>query len=120
MKLLLMTPIFFEFRCKATMFKMLIRDGVEVLLSISQVPTDDILESVFQMRTRESDQLKTVLAMCKPEIDQHLSKPNYQKLKTMLKRQKDQKIRVRSFKPETKELKQECWFGQQKGEECQR
>ena len=91
------------------MFKMLIRDGVEVLLSISQAPTDDILESVFQMRTRESDQLKTVLAMYEPEINQNLSKPNYLKSKTMEKRQKDQKIRARNFKPETEDLKQECW-----------
>ena len=33
----------------------------EVLLSIHQVPSDEILESLYKMRTRESDQLKIVL-----------------------------------------------------------
>ena len=35
----------------------------EVLLSIHQVPSDDILESLYKMRTRGSDQLKIVLAL---------------------------------------------------------
>ena len=54
----------------------------EVLLSISQVPTDEILESLYKMRIRESDQLQTVLATYEQEIFQDLSKPSYQKLKT--------------------------------------
>ena len=35
----------------------------EVLLSISQVPSDDILEGLYKMRIGESDQLETELAM---------------------------------------------------------
>ena len=35
--------------------------------------------------------------MYEQEINQHLWKPSYQKLKTMVKRQKDQKIRARNF-----------------------
>ena len=37
------------------MFNILIRDGIEVLLSV-KVPSDDILESTYKKRTRESDQ----------------------------------------------------------------
>ena len=36
------------------------------------------------MRTRESDQFKTVLALYEQEIEQFFSKPNYQKWKTVL------------------------------------
>ena len=32
----------------------------EVLTSISKIPSDDVLESLYKLRTRESDQLKTV------------------------------------------------------------
>ena len=69
----------------------------EVLLSIKEVHSDDILESLFSMRTRESDQLKTVLATYEQEIHQHLSQPNYQFLKTMVKRCMDPKIKARNF-----------------------
>ena len=31
-----------------------------ILLSMTKIPTDDVLESLFELRTRESDQLKTV------------------------------------------------------------
>ena len=55
----------------------------EILLLISEVPNDAILESLYQMRIRESDQLQTVLAMYEQEINQDHSKPSYQKLKTM-------------------------------------
>ena len=33
----------------------------EVLLSMSKIPSDDILESLYKLRIRESDQLETVL-----------------------------------------------------------
>ena len=32
----------------------------EVLLSVNRVPSDEILDSLYQMRIRESDQLKSV------------------------------------------------------------
>ena len=35
----------------------------EVLLSMSKIPSDDILESLYKLRIRESAQLKTVLEM---------------------------------------------------------
>ena len=55
-------------------------------VSTNEMPKDRILESLYKMRTRESVQLKTVLARYAQEIHQNLSKPSYQKLKTMVKR----------------------------------
>ena len=69
----------------------------EVLLSMSKIPSDDILESLYKLRIRESDQLKTVLELYDMEIHQKMSVPNYQKLKTMVKRSIHQKLRLRNF-----------------------
>ena len=64
----------------------------EVLLSMSKIPSDDILECLYKLRIRESDQLKTVLEFYDMEIHQKISMPKYQKLKTMVKRCTDQKL----------------------------
>ena len=69
----------------------------EVLLSMSKIPSDDILESLCKLRIRESAQLKNVLELYDMEIHQKISMPNYQKLKTMVKRSTDQKLRLRNF-----------------------
>ena len=69
----------------------------EVLLSMSKIPSDDILENLYKLRIRESAQLKTVLELSDIEIHQKISMPNYQKLKTMVKRSVDQKLRLRKF-----------------------
>ena len=69
----------------------------EILLSMTKIPPDDILETLYQLRILESDQLTTVLEVFDVEIHQKISMPNYQKLKTMVKRSKDQKLRLRTF-----------------------
>ena len=69
----------------------------EVLLSMSKIPSDDILESLHKLRIRESAQLKTLLEVYDMEIDEKMSVPNYQKLKIMVKRRIDQKLRLRNF-----------------------
>ena len=69
----------------------------EVIFSITKIPSDHFLESLHKLRTRESDQLKTVLEMYDIEIHQKLSMPDYQKLKTMVKISIDQKLRLRNF-----------------------
>ena len=61
----------------------------EILLSMSKIPTDDVLESLYKLRIRESDQLKTMLDMNELEMLQKESKPDYQKLKTMVMRRID-------------------------------
>ena len=70
-------------------------DGI--LLSMMQIPSDDLLESLYKVRIRESDQFKTVLELYDMQIHQKISMPNYHKLKTMAKRRKDQKLRLRHF-----------------------
>ena len=45
----------------------------EVLLSTSKIPSDDILESLYKLRIRESDKLKTVLELYDMEINQKIS-----------------------------------------------
>ena len=50
-----------------------------------------------ELRKCESDQLKTVLELYDMEIHQKISMPNYQQLKTMMKRSIDQKLRLRKI-----------------------
>ena len=69
----------------------------ENLLSMTRIPSDDILESLYKLRIRESDQFKTVLELHEMENHQKISRPACQKLKTMVKRRKDQKLRLRIF-----------------------
>ena len=64
---------------------------------MSKIPSDDILESLYKLRIRESAQLKTVLELYDMEIHQKVAVPNFQKLKTMVKRCIDQKLRLRNF-----------------------
>ena len=66
----------------------------EILLSMTKIPLDDVQESLYKLRTRESDQLKTVLGLYEMEIHQKISMPNHQKLKTMVKRSTDQKTSI--------------------------
>ena len=44
----------------------------ETLLSMTHIPSDDILESLYKLRIRESEKLKTVLELYNMEI--HLKK----------------------------------------------
>ena len=64
---------------------------------MTKIPSHCILESLYKLEIRESDQLKTVLELYDMEINQKISMPNYRKLTTMLKRCMDQKLRPRNF-----------------------
>ena len=55
---------------------------------MTKIPTDDVPESLYNLRVRESDQLKTVLELYDMEI--------HQKLKTMVERSIDQRLRLRN------------------------
>ena len=52
----------------------------EILLSVTKIPPDDVLENLYKLRIRESDQLKTVLELYDMEVHQKIPMPNYQKL----------------------------------------
>ena len=47
----------------------------EVPFSMSTIPSDDILEHLYNLRIGESDQLKTVLELYDMEIHQKISVP---------------------------------------------
>ena len=59
-------------------------DGI--LLSMTKVPSDDILEGLYKLRIRESEKLKTVLELYDLEIHQKKAGPDYHRKKTMVKR----------------------------------
>ena len=75
----------------------------EVLPPIKEIPQDNVLESLCKMRTRDSEQLKTILALSDQDIEQKEIPPSYQRLKIMAEKFLDQKIwhrnvEVRSYR----------------------
>ena len=57
-------------------------DGI--LLSMTKIPSDDILEGLYKLRIRECEKLKTVLELCDLEIHQKKKAgPDHHRLKTM-------------------------------------
>ena len=78
-----------------------IQDCTKFLLSVTKIPSDDILESLYKLRIRESEQLKTVFELYDMEIHEKFSTPNYQRLKTMVKRRRIRNFDARHEKIET-------------------
>ena len=70
-------------------------DGI--LLSMTKIPHDDILEGLYKSRIRESEKLKTVLEMYDLETHQKNLGPDYHRLKTMVKRSIEQNLRMKNF-----------------------
>ena len=77
-------------------------DGI--LLSMTKIPPDDILEGLYKLRIRESEKLKTVLELYDLEIHQKKLGPDYHRLKTMVKRSIEQDIRNKNFAARTNKL----------------
>ena len=94
------------------MFRNSIQDVTKFLLSMSKISSDDVLGSLYKLRIRLSDQLRTVLELYEMEIHQKISMPNFQKkkkMKTMVKRSIDQKLRLRNFDAKHGKSKQGQW-----------
>ena len=70
-------------------------DGI--LLSMTQIPSDDILEGLYKLRIRESEKLQTVLELYNMEIHQQKAGPDYHRLKIMVKRGIEQNLRIKNF-----------------------
>ena len=70
-------------------------DGI--LLSMTKIPSDDILEGLYKLRIRESEKLTTVLELYDLELHQKKLGPDYHRLKTMVKRSTEQEIRNKNF-----------------------
>ena len=68
-----------------------------ILWSMTQIPSDEILESLYKLRIRESEKLKTVLELYDLETHQKKLGPDYHRLKTMVKRSIEQEIRNKNF-----------------------
>ena len=69
-------------------------DGI--LLSLTKIPPDDILEGLYRLRIRESEKLKTVLELCDLETPQKKVGPDSYSWKTMVKRSIEQNLRNKS------------------------
>ena len=50
----------------------------DILLSMTKISPDDVLESLYKLRILESDQLKIGSELCDMEVHQKTSKPDYQ------------------------------------------
>ena len=70
-------------------------DGI--LVSMTKIPSDDILEGLYKLRIRESEVLMTVLELYDLEIHQKKAGPDYHRLRTMVKRSIEQEIRNKNF-----------------------
>ena len=55
-------------------------DGI--LVSMTKIPHDDILEGLYKLRIRESEKLKTVLELYDLETHQKKLGPDYHRLKS--------------------------------------
>ena len=64
---------------------------------MTQIPSDEILESLYKLRIRESEKLKTVLELYNMENHQKKAGPDYHRLKTMVKRSIEQNLRMKNF-----------------------
>ena len=64
---------------------------------MEQFPPDDILQSLYNLRIRESQKLKTVLELYNLVIHQKKAKPDYQRLKTTVKRSIERNLRSWNF-----------------------
>ena len=87
-------------------------DGI--LLSMTKIPSDDILEGVYKLRIRESEKLKTALELYDLEIHQKKARPDYHRLKTMVKRSIEQNLRMK--KPESEIVRQVSWSRRIRGQ----
>ena len=69
----------------------------EILLSMTQIPSDEILESLYKLRIRESEKLMNVLELYNMEIHQKKAGPDCHRLKTMVKRSIEQNLRMKNL-----------------------
>ena len=64
---------------------------------MTKIPSDDIMEGLYKLRIRVSEKPKTVLEFYNLEIHQKKIVPDYNRLKTIVKRSIEQRIRNKNF-----------------------
>ena len=67
------------------------------LLSMTKIPSDDILEGLYKLRIRVSEKLKTVLELYDLGTHQKKLGPDHHRLKIIVKRSIEQEIRNQNF-----------------------
>ena len=90
-------PTYLQLFFKVVVFRNSIRNGTEFLLSMTKIPSDDILEGLYRLRIRESEKLKTVSELYNMEIHQKKAGPDNHRFKTMVKRRIEQNLRIKNF-----------------------
>ena len=74
-----------------------LQDGDQVLFFASEAPQENLSESLYKMKIRESVQLQTLSAMYEKEIQRDQAMPSCQRLKTMIKGQGHALLSYRSM-----------------------
>ena len=82
-------------------------DGI--LLSMTKIPPDDILEGLYKLRIRESEKLKTVLELYDLEIHQKKLGPDYHRFKNMVKKVSSKTFEIRILGPEMEIMRRTPW-----------
>ena len=80
-----------------TTFRIRFEVGRNIVLSMTKIPRDDTLESLYKSRMREFDKFKTVLELCDLETHQKKLEPDCHRLKAMAKRSIEQDLRIKNF-----------------------
>ena len=68
------------------------------LLSVSEMPSDMILEGLYKSKLQESVQFLTVLAVYEQENIRNNGQPSLSRMKTIVRRHVDQTMRTRNFR----------------------
>ena len=89
-------PTYLQLLFEMMIFRNSIRNGRN-FLSMTKIPSDDILEGLYKLRTREPEKLKTVLELYNMEFHQKKAGPDYHRLQTMVKRSIEQNLRIKNF-----------------------
>ena len=65
--------------------------------SVSEVPSDAVLEGLHKSKLQNSAQLRAVMALYDQEVARNNGTPDYQQLKTAVKLHNDLMMRIRNF-----------------------
>ena len=71
---------------------------------MTKIAPDDVPENLYNLRIRESDQLKNRIRTVRHGNSSEWSMHNYQKLKTWVKRSTDQKLRLRNLDAQNEKI----------------
>ena len=89
-------------------------DGI--LLSMTKIPFDDILEGLYKLRIPETEKLKTVLELYNLEIHRKKAGPDCNRLNTMAKRSIEQDLRNTNFRDQKTEIMKETPWSRIRGQ----